>query len=173
MIRDANYLKRKYQEIEDKLELEENESKKSSISTSSLKQKKFFNTAYDKTLEPKCVNRDSCRLCLQDPNCVWCDLANQCKFGDKNGPYDGSCLNKFSYSYCSKSCFSYSTCSSCINNENCGWCGELNKCVEGGFRGSIGFLCENGYIHREAQGRCSLHYLNNAYTSNMKNNNFK
>lgn len=173
LIREANYLKRKYNDIQDKLSLEENEWKKSSISTSFLKNKKFFNTEYERTLEPKCVNRDSCRLCLQDPSCVWCDLENRCKFGDKNGPYDGSCLNKFSYSFCNKSCFSYSSCTDCISNEKCGWCGGLNRCVEGGFHGAIGILCENGYIHIQAQGRCSNHFLNNAYTNDNNYNNYK
>lgn len=160
MLRQANYLEREDKNLENRISIFENEKKKkvftSKTATESTNAQRFY-------IEPKCVNRDSCRVCLEDPNCVWCTNDKRCTIGDLNGPFDGSCVKAFKYSFCDKDCLKYSSCSECVNNHQCGWCGKLSKCIEGNSKKPIGFLCEIGYLHKESKGRCSDHYLNNKY----------
>jgi hypothetical protein len=114
-------------------------------------------------IEADCVNRSSCRVCLDDPKCVWCSIDKKCKLGDMAGPYDGSCNNSFEYSSCSQSlCNSFNSCFECIENESCGWCGNNigNKCVDGNEKKPISFTCDN-YIHKfSSNNRCYIHNTN-------------
>ena len=154
MLRQANYMKQKDEFLQNKLFIIENEKKKTSIAnepTNSF------------SLEPKCVNRNNCITCLEDPSCVWCSTNESCLIGDENGPLNGSCFRGFKYSYCNDSCFKHTSCSSCIEDTGCGWCGVFNKCIEGTARGSVGIICSNGYVNKAAQGRCSSHFLHNTY----------
>jgi len=45
--------------------------------------------------EKKCIDRASCTLCLEDTECIWCGLTNQCVQGNINGSYDQSCKESF------------------------------------------------------------------------------
>jgi hypothetical protein len=141
----------------------ENERKKTNLSSQFIQGKIKLDSQNVRIIEPKCVNRDSCRVCLEDPSCVWCNLDRKCNLGDESGPIDGSCVKSFNYSYCEKSCLQLSSCSSCIQNSLCGWCGSLSKCIEGNSQRPIGIMCESGYFHKQAQGRCSNHFLNNEF----------
>lgn len=166
MLRASTYLVKEDKSLSDKLLLLENEYKKSKISNENSNSKNYFSLTKNLNFEPKCVNRNSCRVCLEDPNCVWCNTENMCTVGDKSGPFDGSCFKTFKYSYCEDSCFNYNSCSKCVENPVCGWCNQINKCIEGNSKKSIGILCENGYVHRDNQGRCSNHFLNNKFGLN-------
>jgi hypothetical protein len=107
--------------------------------------------------EPKCINRGSCRLCLEDPECVFCESSNSCKEGDSSGAFDGSC-DKFKFTSCdSEECLRIENCEECISNAKCGWCGDSNKCSEGGKFSMIGGICSGNYIHLFKQGRCRSH----------------
>jgi hypothetical protein len=108
-------------------------------------------------LEPDCLNRNSCRICLEDPKCVWCNIAKTCKPGDISGPYDASCLNSFEYSSCSQNqCSKYSSCSECIRDISCGWCTSENKCMDGTEKGSLGLPCNSKFIHLKGSDRCTI-----------------
>ena len=110
-----------------------------------------------KIIEPKCVNRGSCRVCLEDPDCLWCKTDNTCKYGDTSGPFDGSC-SKFSFQNCDATeCTGNFTCEECISNEQCGWCGSTGICSEGGKFSPIGIVCPDNYIHMFKQSRCKTH----------------
>lgn len=120
-------------------------------------------------IEPECVNRGSCRTCLQNPKCIWCGKNNKCMLGDISGAYDGSCNSgeDFQFSSCEKKsfCNNFKTCTECLGNLSCGWCGELNMCLEGTYKSPIGVSCENSYFHQLAQGRCSAHSFLNSYVN--------
>lgn len=123
---------------------------KNSINTDSSIIKSFI-------IEPKCVNRNSCRVCLEDPECLWCETNNTCKEGDSSGPYDGSC-DKFNFNSCgTKECIGVLSCEECISNTNCGWCSDLQKCTEGSKISPIGSICKGSYYHLFKQGRCRSH----------------
>lgn len=108
------------------------------------------------TIEPDCINRNSCSVCLEDPKCVWCSIEKRCKSGDMSGPYDGSCMDSFTYSTCFQSeCIKFSTCAECIQTEHCGWCERDSKCVDGNDRGPIGLSCKSKFIHISGYERCS------------------
>lgn len=119
-------------------------------------------TAHPKTsgglLEPPCVNRNSCNICLDDPKCVWCAKQGQCAEGDLAGPFDGSCKNYW-FTSCMKEsfCSQIKTCSECIEHVGCGWCGEMGRCLEGNDKRPVGIPCSESYFHRLKQGRCSSH----------------
>lgn len=123
--------------------------------TGSLRKTQQYN--YDKYFDykqkyPKCVNKNNCRDCLEDPGCVWC--GNYCTPGNKAGAYDGSC-NTFSYSFCkNEDCFGLFTCEECINNDKCGWCQKTNRCFEGSANNPIGSICDGSYFHKYKQGKC-------------------
>ena len=165
MLNQADYLIKKDKIFQNKVLILENDRRKSIISLKNLKNNNFFNEGNNYKVQPKCLNRNSCRVCLEDPNCIWCNLDKKCTLGDQNGPYDGSCVKSFNYSFCEKSCFNYTSCNTCLSNELCGWCGQLNKCVEGNIRNSIGMICDSGYIHKVNQGRCSNHFLHSNYNN--------
>jgi len=129
----------------------EKEKEKSQMLRSMTKNAEIF------TIQPDCMDRNSCRICLEDPKCVWCNIAKVCRPGDISGPYDGSCLNSFEYSTCSQSlCFTYSSCSECIRNSSCGWCSEENKCLDGSEHGSLGVPCNSKFIHIKGSNRCTV-----------------
>ena len=159
----ASFLIMQDKTLKNKVLFLENEYKKSKISGKNLKNNNFFHGKNSAVIEPKCINSNSCRVCLEDPNCVWCNVDKKCTLGDQNGPFDGSCIKTFSYSFCEKSCFNYDSCNTCISDSLCGWCGQLDKCIEGNIRKAIGLLCETGYFHKGNQGRCSNHFLNAIY----------
>lgn len=108
-------------------------------------------------LEPKCINRGSCRLCLEDPECVYCESNNTCKEGDSSGAFDGSC-DKFKFNNCgAEECKKIESCEECISNVKCGWCGDTDRCSEGGQFSMIGSVCTGNYYHLFKQGRCKSH----------------
>ena len=112
------------------------------------------------SLEPNCFNRNSCRTCLEDPKCIWCQKSNKCMIGDSSGSFDGGCSKEgeFSYQQCpSNNCYKNESCGDCIKNFKCGWCRTVNKCVEGNSERSIGVYCPNNYIHMLNYGRCVVH----------------
>jgi hypothetical protein len=110
-------------------------------------------------IEPECINRNSCRVCLEDPKCVWCSIEQKCKSGDLSGPFDGTCLSSFQYSTCSSNICTSMTCSECIRDPNCGWCNSENRCMEGSSKGSIGYMCSGKFIHLDNDQKCDILFL--------------
>jgi hypothetical protein len=151
----------KNKEIKDKLMTLEVERDKTS------KSRKLKSEGIKKSpqiIEPKCINRNSCRTCLEDSECVWCSKLKKCVLGDMSGAYDGKCngRNEFNYSKCDNEnfCGKFETCTECLVNVNCGWCAVTNLCVEGTERSPLGdnYSCPiSNYFHKMKQGRCSSH----------------
>ncbi len=153
----VNSLKTLHENITSKLYLIENEKIKTGISRAS-KTKPYKMTLT--TIEPNCINKISCRTCLTDPKCVWCNNSNRCVIGDASGAFDGTCSepNTFNYLQCPKNkCFLHTSCGECIKDLNCGWCKTFNKCIEGNHEKSIGLFCPVDYIHMLNYGRCVDH----------------
>lgn len=126
-----------------------------------------FNSQKANVIEPQCVNRNSCRVCLEDPSCIWCKSSNKCMLGDSSGSIDGSCNGNdlFFYSSCpltESKCGFKKTCTDCIQNKLCGWCEVNSICIEGTISKPIGLLCpDKNYFHLNKQGRCSSHSQQN------------
>lgn len=147
------------EQIRQKLFFIEKEKEKTSLSRKFKKEADF--TQHGTMIEPSCVNRDSCRTCLEDSQCVWCAKSRQCVQGDIYGPYDGRCnkQGEFNYSNCEPNfCEKFSNCAQCLENVSCGWCSKTNSCMDGNERQSIGLLCPSKeYFHKMKQGRCGPH----------------
>jgi hypothetical protein len=163
IVRKVSGLEKMDKILKQRLTIVEKESEKTGRTRSQIKQHGTFSisSSFNTILEPNCINRKNCRTCLEDSKCIWCDKSQKCKLGDISGTYDGSCSKhgEFHYSSCQNEsfCNNFSNCTDCINNASCGWCGELNSCVEGGYKSPIGMMCVNGYVHKFAEGRCSIH----------------
>lgn len=116
-------------------------------------------------LEPQCVSRNSCKVCLDNPNCVWCGMERRCTAGGITGPKDGGCMSSFEYNTCSQNSCNYLTsCAKCVQNDSCGWCGSTNRCVEGNsYKASVEF-CPSDYKHKNNKNQCLNsainHFLN-------------
>jgi hypothetical protein len=146
LAQDTQLNKKLITEINQRLFSLETEKSKEQVSRNLMKNGIIPSTSINQ-VEPGCLSRGSCRVCLEDPQCVWCNIEKKCKLGDMSGPYDGSCMNSFEYSTCSNSsCFKHSSCSECIADHNCGWCGVLKKCIEGTPVAPLS-LCSNNYVH--------------------------
>lgn len=136
----------------------EKDKEKAQLSREMIKQG-VSETLMSDLIEPECINRNSCRVCLEDPKCVWCSIEQKCKSGDLSGPFDGTCLNTFQYSSCSTNKCTSMSCSECIRDPSCGWCHSENRCMEGSERGSIGYLCSGKFIHLDNDKKCDILFL--------------
>jgi hypothetical protein len=159
LLNNVNKIQNQDEKIKQKLFFIEKEKEKTSM-TRKLKKEGKFNQ-HGTLIEPSCVNRNSCRTCLEDSQCVWCAKTRQCVQGDIYGPYDGRCnkQGEFSYSKCEPNfCEQFSNCTQCIENVSCGWCSKTNSCMDGNERQPIGLLCPSKeYFHKMKQGRCGAH----------------
>ena len=99
-----NSIKKLNENITNKLFLVENEKIKTGISRAN-KSKPYKNNLI--SIEPNCINKNSCRTCLEDPKCIWCRKSQRCLIGDSSGSFDGSCSAEadFSYLQCKNDCF--------------------------------------------------------------------
>ena len=97
MIKDKiDLLKKLTENITSKLFLMENEKVKTGISRANrIKPYKHRLT----TIEPNCINRNSCKTCLADPKCIWCQKSQNCLVGDSSGSFDGTCSKQGDFSY--------------------------------------------------------------------------
>lgn len=105
-------------------------------------------------IEPECENRNSCRTCLENTNCIWCEQMKACLLGDSKSDFYGKCTQPgtFMFDQCEKEtetlCENYSSCSECLINPLCGWCEETHMCTDGNSNSAIGFDCKkNFYYH--------------------------
>lgn len=158
-----NTLDRNNHILNDRLFVLEKEKEKSQMVRNMMSKGGMSNFLSSSTIiEPECVNRNSCKVCLEDPKCTWCNIERKCKVGDMSGPLDGSCMNSFDYSSCSSSniCSMFTSCNECIKSESCGWCD--NACIEGNGENSVGIYCpKQKFIH-----------LNNKYNSRCVKSNY-
>lgn len=105
-------------------------------------------------IEPECENRNSCRTCLENTNCIWCEQMKVCLLGNSKSDFYGKCTmpGTFMFEQCEKEteslCENYSSCSECLINPLCGWCEETHMCTDGNSNSAIGFDCKkNFYYH--------------------------
>ena len=104
-------------------------------------------------IEPECENRNSCRTCLENTNCFWCEQTKVCLLGDSKGDFYGKCTKPgtFMFDQCEKEteslCENYSSCSECLINPLCGWCEETHMCTDGNSNSAIGFDCKKNYYY--------------------------
>eukprot|EP01100_Stratorugosa_tubuloviscum_P011222 TRINITY_DN497_c2_g2_i1.p1 TRINITY_DN497_c2_g2~~TRINITY_DN497_c2_g2_i1.p1 ORF type:complete len:211 (+),score=82.86 TRINITY_DN497_c2_g2_i1:49-681(+) len=87
----------------------------------------------------ECIG-SSCRECVQNPACGWCQSniqADSCLEGDASGPSNpqGRCLlgvqdDEWYFGSCSDPCSQFGVCSEC-QQSNCGWCfaGGDSRCT--------------------------------------------
>ena len=114
--KDISQVLKDNENIKQRVFILEKQNEKEKISRNLAKIGKNTNT---QVLEPDCVNRISCSVCLEDPKCVWCNMSKRCTLGDMSGPYDGSCPDLYSYTSCSENtCDINKTCTECIQMLN-------------------------------------------------------